>query len=131
MIAFSKPGAVHLEAGPAPPLAPLSAAIDREHLMRMTLGERSLEREVLALFNRQAEILLARMRKSVPAVAAAAAHTLKGSARGVGAWRVAHTAEAVELAAPRSEGEFKAALAALEEAVEEARHAIGDLLRAN
>src|ERR1700750_2204878 len=32
-------------------------AIDVEHLARMTLGERSLEREVLELFDRQGELL--------------------------------------------------------------------------
>ncbi|HWP26125.1 MAG TPA: Hpt domain-containing protein [Xanthobacteraceae bacterium] len=131
MIAFSKSGSVLVEDGPSPPLAPHPAAIDREHLKRMTLGERSLEREVLALFNRQTEILLARMHTSVPTVAAAAAHTLKGSARGIGAWRVARAAEEVELAAPRPASEFKTALATLEEAVEETRVVIADMLRAN
>lgn len=73
-------------------------AIDIEHLSRMTLGERSLEREVLALFDRQAEILLPRIRRGNPAVAAASAHTLKGSAVGIGAFPVARAAEAVEQA---------------------------------
>ena len=43
------------------PAAP-AAAIDRGHLARMTFGDRSLEREVLQLFDRQAGLLLARMR---------------------------------------------------------------------
>jgi len=73
-------------------------AIDVHHLSRMTLGERSLERQVLALFDRQAEMLLPRIRDGEPAVAAAAAHTLKGSANGIGAFRVARAAEAVERA---------------------------------
>src|SRR5258708_26191389 len=47
----------------------------------MTLGERSLEREVLALFDRQAEMLLPRIRLGESALAAASVHTLKGSAR--------------------------------------------------
>jgi hypothetical protein len=125
MIAFSRLD----EAIASPSLAPLAAPIDREHLARMTLGERSLEREVLALFDRQADIMLGRMSKSVPAVAAAAAHTLKGSARGIGAWRVARAAEAVELA----EGSPQAgdALERLAAAAEEARAVIADLLRAN
>ena len=113
------------------PLAPLGAPIDRAHLSRMTLGEKELEREVLALFDRQADLLLARMRKAEPAVVAAAAHTLKGSARGIGAWRVANTAEALELAAPGPAGEFKAALGKLDTAVAETKIAIADLLRAN
>ena len=76
----------------APPPAPV-AAIDLEHLARMTLGERSLEAEVLTLFDLQAGVLLARMRDSAPAAVAAFAHTLKGSARGIGAWRVAEAAD--------------------------------------
>ncbi|HEY0300173.1 MAG TPA: hypothetical protein VGC36_02500 [Rhizomicrobium sp.] len=39
------------------------AAIDRRHLARMTLGDRSLEQEVLQLFDRQASLLVERMRK--------------------------------------------------------------------
>jgi HPt (histidine-containing phosphotransfer) domain-containing protein len=128
MIVFSRAGSVPAEPNAAPPLAPLTAAIDREHLSRMTLGDRSLEREVLALFDRQAELLLTRMRKASPVVAAAAAHTLKGSARGIGAWRVANAAEALELAAPGQMAEFKAALSA---AVDESKSAIADLLLAN
>src|SRR5262245_55052645 len=84
----------------SPPLVPADQPIDLTHLSRMTLGDRSLECEVLALFDRQAEMLLPRIRAGAPAVVAAAAHTLKGSARGIGAWRVASTAEAVEAAAP-------------------------------
>jgi len=73
-------------------------AIDASHLARMTLGERSLEREVLALFDRQAELLLPRIRCGSAPVAAANAHTLKGSALGIGAFGVARAAEAVERA---------------------------------
>jgi hypothetical protein len=131
MIVFPKLGSMTAADATSPPLAPIAVAIDREHLTRMTLGEHSLECEVLGLFNRQAEILLARMRKSTPAVVAAAAHTLKGSARGIGAWRVAHAAEALELAASGRADEFKTALAALCEAVDETRVAIAELLRAN
>ena len=66
---------------PSPPRGADAAAIDTEHLSRMTLGELSLQREVLALFDRQADMLLPRIRRGEPAVAAASAHTLKGSAR--------------------------------------------------
>ena len=38
------------------------AVLDRDHLARMTFGDRSLEREVLHLFDRQSELLLERMR---------------------------------------------------------------------
>jgi len=112
----------------APPLVPADQPIDLDHLARMTLGERSLEREVLALFGRQADMLLARMRTAAPAIAAASAHTLKGSALGIGAWRVARAAEAVEQAAASGLG---AAVAALGAAVDEAKAAIAGLLRAH
>jgi len=36
---------------PSPPLAPDDGPIDIEHLKRMTLGDASLEREVLAMFS--------------------------------------------------------------------------------
>ena len=112
----------------APPLAPQDA-IDLPHLARMTFGERRLEAEVLALFDRQAVVLLAHMRDATPAAAAAFAHTLKGSASGVGAWRVAAAAEAVErhAAACASEG-IAEAVTRLAAAIEEARVVIAHQL---
>src|SRR5471032_2555640 len=74
------------------------AAIDVAHLSRMAMGDRSLEREVLALFDRQADMLLPRIRHGAPVVATASVHTLKGSALGIGAFKVARAAEAVEQA---------------------------------
>src|SRR3954468_22970196 len=82
----------------APSIAPGDRPIDLVHLARTTLGDRSLEREVLQLFDRQSTILIARMRTVPPAGVVALAHTLKGSARGIGAWRVARAAELLELA---------------------------------
>jgi HPt (histidine-containing phosphotransfer) domain-containing protein len=86
----------------APPLAPVERPIDLEHLFRMTLGDHSLEREVLALFDRQAGMLMERIAQAEPGIVAAAAHTLKGSARGIGAWQVARAADTVEAAAMSS-----------------------------
>jgi HPt (histidine-containing phosphotransfer) domain-containing protein len=119
----------------APPLAPAEASaergIDLAHLSRMTLGEKSLEAEVLALFDRQAGILLGRMRQARPAAVGAFAHTLKGSARGIGAWQVAAAAETLErLAAEPSPGDLADVLDRLADAVDEARAAIADLLAA-
>jgi HPt (histidine-containing phosphotransfer) domain-containing protein len=108
------------------------APLDVAHLVRMTLGELSLEREVLQLFNRQAELLLARMRGAKPAAIIEAAHTLKGSARGIGAWDLAHVAQALEFAAATAD---RAAIAdvleALSEKVGVARAAIDERLRAH
>jgi phage tail sheath gpL-like len=117
----------------APPLVPVpaEAIIDRKHLARMSLGDRSLEAEVLALFERQADLLLARMAGAPATAAAAFAHTLKGSARGIGIWKVATAAEAVELAAHGSDpADLADAVDRLTAAVCEARSAIADLLAA-
>ena len=75
------------------------AVIDAAHLGRMTLGDARLEREILEIFVRQIALTLKRIAGAAPAVAAAAAHTLKGSARGIGTWRLAQAAEQVEAAA--------------------------------
>jgi len=111
-----------------PPLAPDDRPIDLVHLARATLGDRSLEREVLQLFDRQSALLIARLRNAGPDGVAMIAHTLKGSARGIGAWRVARAAEAVELAGSTESG---AALERLAAATDEARTVIADLLKAN
>jgi len=109
-----------------PSLDEVEPAIDMQHLSRMTLGERSLEREVLALFGRQADVLLPRIRGSAAAAAATLAHTLKSSALGIGAWRVARAAEAVEQA---TEVDVAVAVAALEAAIVESKVEISRLLR--
>lgn len=112
----------------APSLAPDDRPIDLVHLARTTLGDRSLEREVLALFDRQSTLLIARMRAAEPRNILMLAHTLKGSARGIGAWRVARAAEALEAAdAPG----LAPALDRLASATDEARAVIAELLKAN
>jgi HPt (histidine-containing phosphotransfer) domain-containing protein len=115
----------------ANPMPAAAAAIDQDQLKRMTFGDRSLERELLQLFDRQAEILMARMRASDAAAVATLAHTLKGSASGIGAGNVAQAAEAAELAAERSPAEIGAALTGLANAVDETRALIAELLRAH
>ena len=71
--------------------------IDSAHLARYTLGDASLEREILGLFIAQAPQTLARLREADSERSwREAAHTLKGSARAVGAWRLAKAAEDCE-----------------------------------
>jgi HPt (histidine-containing phosphotransfer) domain-containing protein len=75
----------------------LETPIDWAHLSRFTLNDKALEHEVLGLFAMDAPRYLAKMvgargRKDW----IEAAHTLKGSARAVGAWSVAEYAEAAE-----------------------------------
>jgi HPt (histidine-containing phosphotransfer) domain-containing protein len=101
--------------------------IDLTHLFRMTLGDHALEREVLALFDRQIDMLIARMGEVGPSGVAALAHTLKGSARGVGAWPIARAAETLEAAPP---AELAPALAALAIAAGETHAAIAEILGA-
>src|SRR5258708_33955810 len=82
---------------PSPPLVPDDGPIDIEHLRRMTLGDISLEHEVLALFSAQAASLFAAL-TAFPPDAGALAHTLKGSARAIGAVAVADAAADLETA---------------------------------
>lgn len=104
-------------------MAAAGEPIDRAHLTRMTFGDAGLERELLQLFDRQAAILVDRMHASDTATIAALAHTLKGSAVGVGAAEVVEAAKAVE-EAPTPER-----LAALGRSVERARASIAGILR--
>src|ERR1700712_334137 len=82
---------------PSPPLAPDDGPIDFEHLKRMTLDDDSLEQEVLAMFAAQSVKLMALL-ATRPPEAAALAHTLKGSARAIGAFGVAEAATRLEAA---------------------------------
>lgn len=93
--------------------------IDLVHLARQSLGDRALEREILDLFVTQARLLRAKLQEaSATQQRMDLAHTLKGSARAVGAWRVAHWAEQCELDAA-SDG-WDHALGELASAIEEA-----------
>jgi HPt (histidine-containing phosphotransfer) domain-containing protein len=74
------------------------AAIDRAHLKAMTMGDATLARDVLSLFDRQGAMMMKRLPGADAKAKAEMAHTLKGSARGIGAWRVADAATLVEIA---------------------------------
>ena len=102
--------------------------IDLRHLARMSLGKRHLECEVLELFDHQAEMLVGCLQEAGPVRVAGIAHTLAGSARGIGAWRVAEAAEALERAVVENH-KLARALATLEATVVEARLAICAMLR--
>jgi HPt (histidine-containing phosphotransfer) domain-containing protein len=72
-------------------------------------------------------VLLVRMRDGVPSAVAAFAHTLKGSARGIGAFEVATAAGAVETHARSADGRATAfALTRLAAAVATVKAAIAD-----
>jgi len=112
---------------PSPPLAPDDGPIDLEHLRRMTLGDTGLEREVLAMFAAQIVSLIGTL-ITMPPEAGALAHTLKGSARAIGAFAVADAAMRLEAAMQKGDDPARA-LAGLVDAVTEARAAIDAILR--
>jgi HPt (histidine-containing phosphotransfer) domain-containing protein len=102
--------------------------IDVRHLARASLGVRHLELQVLELFDRQAEMLLGCMRDLDRDGVASAAHTLAGSAREIGAWRVAEAADALERAVAENR-DLASGRQTLDCAVVEARLAICAMLR--
>ena len=107
---------------PSPPLVPDDGPIDIAHLRRMTLGDARLEREVLSMFSAQA-LRLAGALAAMPADASALAHTLKGSARAIGAFAVADAAAQLETLI-KSGTNPADALRELDDAIAEARDAI-------
>ncbi|MFO1109815.1 MAG: Hpt domain-containing protein [Bradyrhizobium sp.] len=107
---------------PSPPLAPDDGPIDFAHLARMTLGDPALECEVLTMFSAQSTRMLDQL-AGLPSDAGRLTHTLKGSARAIGAFAVADAAARLETALGEA-GEAEAALEGLKDAVAEAQGAI-------
>jgi HPt (histidine-containing phosphotransfer) domain-containing protein len=100
-----------------------TAAIDHVHLRRYTMGDLQLEREVLDLFASELPRTLASLQTATTAKDwKMAAHTLKGSARTVGAWRVAAAAVDAERISNANEDTSgkQAVLVSCERAVREA-----------
>lgn len=92
-----------------------SRPIDLVHLAKQSLGDRGLEAEILKLFSSQSHLYFDRLANSkTDDQRKMAAHTILGSARGIGAWHVAHEAEKVEWATTNSVdlGELKETLRA-------------------
>lgn len=95
----------HTKKGPQPPACRITAPVDLVHLSRRTLGDRTLEREVLSLFVRQCDVYLERLHCARDGEARrCAAHALAGSAQAVGAFSVAREAFAVEEGRPDCAG---------------------------
>jgi HPt (histidine-containing phosphotransfer) domain-containing protein len=97
-------------------------ALDLAHLRRFTLGDHDLELEILDLFITQAPITLAALNAAgTDRDWRIAAHTLKGSARAVGAWSVALLAERAEAMSRRNDpADCEAAARELADALSEA-----------
>ncbi len=112
---------------PSPPLVPEDGPIDFDHLHRMTLGDDSLEREVLAMFADQAAEMAASLAQ-LPPDAAILAHKLKGSARAIGAVHVAAAAADLETAL-RSGADPAELRATLNDTVNQACRAVDAILQ--
>jgi HPt (histidine-containing phosphotransfer) domain-containing protein len=94
----------------------------------VTFGDENLAREVLALFDRQAEQLIERIAEARSvSTRREVAHMLKGAALGIGAHAVAEAAGEVEAVAHDPE-QFGGALANLSTLVAVARLAIAGLI---
>jgi HPt (histidine-containing phosphotransfer) domain-containing protein len=118
-----------VENAPMPAVMPETSAeqrvLDLVHLARQTFGDRDLEREVLALFEAQCRRLLPILAGAVARERGDAAHTLKGAARAVGAWRLAALADEFEMALAAENPEtLGALLARLERAMRETQAAV-------
>lgn len=72
--------------------------IDLVHLARQTCGDRALEADVLGMLSRQLDTLLRRLDGARDEDRRQIAHALKGTARNVGAFRLADCAERYETA---------------------------------
>jgi len=112
---------------PSPPLVPDEGPIYIGHLDRMTLGDASLERQVLAMFTAQTVGLVGAL-AGLPADAGALVHQLKGSARAIGAFRLADAAGRLEAELLKG-GDPAQPLGDLTEALIEARATIEAMLR--
>lgn len=106
-----------------------SQVLDLEHLRLQTAGDPALQGELLALFETQCMRLPPPIREGgPPAQRADAAHKLLGSARAIGAWRLASATEALE--ASLRNGAADAAVAKLVAGFEEALAATRQALAA-
>jgi HPt (histidine-containing phosphotransfer) domain-containing protein len=107
-----------------------SRPVDLVHLSRYTLGERELEREVLELFCSQSLIYVERLREARSDKDwKDAAHSLKGSASAIGAWRAAAAAARAEALSGDALSQARALrLSEIESTVREAETYIGALL---
>ncbi|WP_148277012.1 Hpt domain-containing protein [Methylocystis sp. SC2] len=123
---------LNCEAQPQPfSEADAQSPIDLVHLSRQTFGDHDLERELLALFDAQAAQYTKRLR--APAARGddwriGLAHTIKGSARAIGAFEVGQAAEAYEQALRSADASAAEKAEILGAAIGRARGAIALLL---
>src|SRR6266550_82473 len=96
-------------------MARIEQPIDIEHLDRYTGGDCALNEEILRLFDTQCRELMGKLESVASGESHAkswreATHTLKGAARGIGAFALGNAAAEAE----KTGGETQSAIAALE-----------------
>jgi len=117
--------------GAEPAASAATVPVDLVHLRRFTMGDAALEEEILGLFADQLPVTIGALKEaSSEKEWGIAAHTLKGSARAVGAWSLANVAEAAEkLRRFTDDAERALFVGRIEAAAGEARDYIAALLR--
>ncbi len=104
---------------------PEARTLDLAHLSRQTMGDRELEREILNLFVKQSMQINARLSSSSKIEEQHdLSHTLIGSARAVGAWRVAEAAEHVGVMLNKGGSKLSVSLTELNNRINEANSVI-------
>lgn len=108
-------------------------AVDLDHLSRYTGGDEALNAEVLRLFDTQCTEMVARLRTVLDARDTKAwkeiTHTLKGAARGIGAFSFADAAAAAEPIDPvRDRGNASIAISLLKSSSDSVQAFIKDYL---
>jgi HPt (histidine-containing phosphotransfer) domain-containing protein len=109
-------------------------AIDLEHLARYTGGEKDLNGEILRLFDGQITSMVAELNALLASRDSKRwreiAHTIKGAARGVGAFEMGEAAAKAEPVNPADSLEAQAAIQKLEREAETVRAFIQTYLAA-
>ena len=109
-------------------------AIDLEHLARYTGGEKGLNGEILQLFDGQITSMVAELNGLLASQDSKRwreiAHTIKGAARGVGAFEMGEAAAKAEPVDPADSAEAKAAIQKLEREAQTVRAFIATYLAA-
>jgi HPt (histidine-containing phosphotransfer) domain-containing protein len=112
----------------------LSKAIDLDHLARYTGGEKALNAEILRLFDAQVTDMVGQLNAVLTVRDAKRwreiAHTIKGAARGVGAFSMGEAAAAAEPVDPANAQKALAAIKALEMEAQNVRGFIANYLAA-
>lgn len=110
------------------------AAIDLEHLAKYTGGEKALDAEILRLFDGQIASMVTELNGLIATGDAKRwreiAHTIKGAARGVGAFGMGEAAAKAEPVNPADGTQAQAALQKLEQEAQAVRAFIATYLLA-